>query len=149
MERLTARSPKNNMAYLVKVKRDEQDVESPYPNTLKAIIECFQKLAEYEDTGQTPVEVKRLADGKAVYEAYDGSKLDKADQYIEKLEKALHLACADAADDCCPHELYDYEIEKCGDCPHDCEVHQDTERDIACWENYYLQEAYKGIMSNR
>lgn len=49
MERLTARSVKNNMAYLVKVKPDEQEVESPYPNTLNAIIESFQRLAEYED----------------------------------------------------------------------------------------------------
>lgn len=86
---------------------------------------------------------------KLAEKAYDGSKLDKADQHIEKLEKALHLACADAADDCCPHELYDYDTEKCGDCPHDGEIHQDTERDIACWEKYYLQEAYKEIMSNR
>lgn len=110
---------------------------------------ALRKLADYEDAGISPEEVKRLAKGKAVYEAYDGSKLDKADQYIEKLEKALHLACADAADDCCPHELYDYETEKCGDCPHDGAIYQDTERDIACWENYYLQEAYNGIMSNR
>ncbi len=88
-------------------------------------------------------------EGKAIYEAYDGSKLDKADRYIEKLEKALHLSCVDAADDCCPHELYDYDTEKCGDCPHDGEIHQDTERDVACWKNYYLQEAYKEIMSNR
>ena len=49
MERLTARSVKNNMAYLVKVKPDEQEVESPYPNTLNAIIESFQRLAEYEN----------------------------------------------------------------------------------------------------
>jgi len=49
MERLTARSSKNNMAYLIKVKPNEQDVESPYPNTLKAIMECFQQLADFEN----------------------------------------------------------------------------------------------------
>lgn len=47
MERLTAIAP-NGMAYLVKVKPNEQEVESPYPNTLKAIMESFQRLAEYE-----------------------------------------------------------------------------------------------------
>ena len=35
----------------------------------------------------TPDEVTKLAEGKAIYEAYDGSKLDKVDQYIERLEK--------------------------------------------------------------
>jgi hypothetical protein len=60
MERLTARSPKNNMAYLVKVKPDEQEVESPYPNTLEAIIESFKRLAEYEDTGFNPEEITQL-----------------------------------------------------------------------------------------
>lgn len=34
---------------LVKVKDDEQDVESPYPNTLKAILECFSRLGELEN----------------------------------------------------------------------------------------------------
>ncbi len=49
MHRLTARSQKNNMAYLVNVKPNEQDVESPYPNTLKCIMEAFERLAQYED----------------------------------------------------------------------------------------------------
>ena len=62
MERLTARSPKNNMAYLVKVKPDEQDVESPYPNTLRCIIEAFERLAKYEDSGLSPEEIVRLND---------------------------------------------------------------------------------------
>lgn len=34
---------------LVKVKDDEQEVESPYPNTLKAILECFNRLGELEN----------------------------------------------------------------------------------------------------
>lgn len=34
---------------LVKVKDDEQEVESPYPNTLKAILECFERLGELEN----------------------------------------------------------------------------------------------------
>lgn len=49
MERLTARSPQNGLAYLVKVKSDEQEVDSAYPNTLRCILEAFNRLAEYED----------------------------------------------------------------------------------------------------
>lgn len=63
-DRLTARSPKNNMAYLVKVRPDEQEVESSYPNTLKCILEGFNRLAEYEDFFEqnktTPSELAEL-----------------------------------------------------------------------------------------
>ena len=58
MPRLTARSPKNDMAYLVNVKPGEQEVDSPYPNTLMCILECFDKLAQYEETGLEPEQVK-------------------------------------------------------------------------------------------
>jgi hypothetical protein len=58
--RLTTRSPKNNCAYLVKVKSDEQAVDSEYPNTLRCIIECFEKLAKYEDTGIEPEQIEAL-----------------------------------------------------------------------------------------
>ena len=67
MKRLTARNPINNMAYLVKVKQDEQDVESPYPNTLKAITESFKCLAEYEETGFSPKEVEKLKQQRDIY----------------------------------------------------------------------------------
>lgn len=60
MERLTARSQKNNLAYLTKVKPNEQEVDSPYPDTLKAILESFQQLAKYEDNGQTPEEQAKM-----------------------------------------------------------------------------------------
>ena len=59
MDRLTAIAP-NGMAYLVKVKPSEQDVESPYPNTLNCVLESFKRLAEYEDTGLTPEEIRDL-----------------------------------------------------------------------------------------
>jgi hypothetical protein len=58
--RLTTRSPKNNCAYLVKVKSDEQAVDSEYPNTLRCIIECFEKLAKYEETGLEPEQIEAL-----------------------------------------------------------------------------------------
>jgi hypothetical protein len=56
MDRLTARSPKNNLAYLVKVKSNEQAVDGSY-NTLMCIRESFEYLAAYEDTGLTPEQV--------------------------------------------------------------------------------------------
>ena len=72
MERLTAIAP-NGMAYLVKVKPNEQDVESPYPNTLKAIMESFQKLAEYEKLDAQGILIKipcKIVD-KVYYTGFD------------------------------------------------------------------------------
>jgi uncharacterized protein YdbL (DUF1318 family) len=88
MDRLTAREPHKSMAYLTKVKTDEQEIEASR-NTCLCIMESWERLAAYEDTGMTPEEVAKLAEGKALYEAYDGSKLDRADQYIGRLEKEL------------------------------------------------------------
>jgi len=64
-ERLTERSPKNGMAYLINVKQNEQVVESPYPNTLRCIMDSFNRLAAYEDSGLSPEEVQELAKAKA------------------------------------------------------------------------------------
>jgi len=61
MERLTAIAP-SGMAYLINVKPNEQDVESPHPNTLRCIMDSFNKLAEYEETGRTPDEITNLCD---------------------------------------------------------------------------------------
>ena len=47
-ERLTARN-KNGLAYLVNVKPNEQEVDSPHKNTLKCILDCFERLAQYEE----------------------------------------------------------------------------------------------------
>lgn len=67
-ERLTARSPKNNLAYLVNVKRTEQTLEGPY-NTLLCVRDAFEKLALYEETGLSPSEVAELS--KAEGESHD------------------------------------------------------------------------------
>ena len=48
IERLTARN-KDGFAYLVNVKPDEQEVNSPHKNTLKCILDCFERLAQYEE----------------------------------------------------------------------------------------------------
>lgn len=63
-ERLTARSSKNSMAYLVDVKTDEQKIEGSR-NTLMSIRESWERLAEYEDSGLSPSEVSELAQAKA------------------------------------------------------------------------------------
>ena len=59
MDRLTART-KNGFAYLVNVKPNEQVVECEHENTLNCIRDCFERLAQYEDTGLTPGDVKDL-----------------------------------------------------------------------------------------
>lgn len=59
-DRLTARNDKG-LAYFKKVKQDEQAVDSQYPNTLRAIFEGMQRLAEYEDKVPELIsEVERL-----------------------------------------------------------------------------------------
>lgn len=68
-KRLTARSPKNNMAYLVNVKENEQVVDSSY-NTLMCIRDAFEKLAIYEETvpellKTLEITIDRLDDGSA------------------------------------------------------------------------------------
>jgi len=64
MERLTARSPINNAAYLVNIKDDEQVLEGAY-NTLVCLKEAFDRLAAYEDSGLTTDEVQEFAKVKA------------------------------------------------------------------------------------
>jgi hypothetical protein len=51
MDRLTARN-EAGFAYLVNVKPNEQEVDSPHKNTLKCILNCFERLAQYEDAEQ-------------------------------------------------------------------------------------------------
>lgn len=76
MDRLTARSPNNNMAYLVGVKSNEQDLEGSY-NTLVCIRDAFEKLAQYEETGLSPEDAKELNNflGKAAKEYLNNEPL--------------------------------------------------------------------------
>jgi chromosome segregation ATPase len=60
MDRLTAREPHKSMAYLTKVKTDEQEIEASR-NTCLCIMESWDRLAAYEDTGYTPEDVAKLA----------------------------------------------------------------------------------------
>ena len=58
-ERLTNRT-NDGHAYLVNVKDDEQEVECKSKNTAQCILDSWERLAAYEDTGLTPEEVAAL-----------------------------------------------------------------------------------------
>lgn len=58
MKRLTAQAP-NGMYYLANIKPNEQAIEAS-KNTCECVMECFQKLGEYEDIGMTPDEIKDM-----------------------------------------------------------------------------------------
>jgi len=60
-ERLTGRN-NGGLAYLLNVKPNEQAIESSYPNTLNCILQSFERLAKYEDTGCYPIE-NDMSDG--------------------------------------------------------------------------------------
>lgn len=62
---------------------------------------------------------------------------------LETLKKAFDMACEESADSSCPNEFDLYECENCMDCPHQNELHEDTQRDINCWKQYYLQKTKK------
>ena len=81
MSRLTARTENGN-AYLVNVKPDEQEVDSPHKNTLQCILDCFERLAAYEDTGLEPDEIEALkiaSMGKSLAQIteFDGVTIDR------------------------------------------------------------------------
>jgi hypothetical protein len=57
------------------------------------------------------------------------------------LGMAFEKACEEAADSQCPHEVEEYECEKCKSCSHENELYENTERDIECWKQYYLSKA--------
>ena len=73
MNRLTKKFPGGYG--LVKVKDNEQDIESPYPNTLRACFESWQRLGAYEDTGLTPNEIVAFKAKLVKFsEAYKGAQ---------------------------------------------------------------------------
>jgi hypothetical protein len=94
MDRLTARRNDNGLAYLVGVKPDEQEVESPYPNTLRCILDCFERLATYEDIGLTPEEVvgfckelEKLTPGGSEFYNDPGKCLDWVKDWLSMTKK--------------------------------------------------------------
>ena len=59
MNRLTKRTPDGH-AYLVNVKSDEQEVDCASRNTAQCIMDSWERLAAYEDTGLSPADIATL-----------------------------------------------------------------------------------------
>lgn len=83
IERLTARD-KEGIAYLVNVKPDEQEVSSPHKNTLKCILDCFEKLAQYEEAeiahqSVKSEEVQEAIEWQVSLKGYHQNKWEKAE----------------------------------------------------------------------
>lgn len=67
---------------------------------------------------------------------------------LTQYKQALNEVCTDlACDDQCPDQMADFEPWlECENCPgRHGEIHQDTERDIRCFERYYLNKAAKAL----
>ena len=91
MDRLTARTENGN-AYLVNVKPDEQEVDSPHKNTLQCILDCFERLALYEDTGLEPEEIDHLRDLTKMVEGIEPDRLREIVE-AEKDGRLVVLPC--------------------------------------------------------
>ena len=122
-----AEAQADNMA-LVEALRKSLLLWKGWGNNNYAEDACYQsnlKVLEQPHPGDSlRKELKELQEGKAIYEAYDGSKLDKADQYIERLEKEL--------------EQYKRALELC------CRAHRPTEARLQGMINGFLAQAKTG-----
>lgn len=81
-------------------------------------------------------------------------KFGRIPDTIEVLRRALKLSVLDAAcDETCPSELYGWDCPTCRTCPNgdlkQAELHHNTERDVACWMEYYRENAREEIDDER
>ena len=92
-ERLTARN-KNGLAYLVNVKPNEQEVDSPHKNTLKCILDCFERLAQYEEAAidRQSVKSEDVAEAIEVLECIYPSQKEIMSGEYPHVADALDLA---------------------------------------------------------
>lgn len=119
------------------------------------LIHCVNS---YELTGLTPEEITTLKSESEQNQTYADIYKDICDKYgknfrelMEKakglvkerdtLKKALELACDDAADGCCPHEVYSFDCGKVRACPNQAGDREDSGIDKKCWYDYYIQQA--------
>ncbi len=87
-----------------------------------------------------------IINDKTAAGALDGAEVAReALKSVRVLQKAFDISCEAEADSCCPHEYDLYECDQCKDCPHQGEIHEDTQRDVECWKQYYLSEAWKSV----
>jgi hypothetical protein len=62
----------------------------------------------------------------------------------QDLAKALELACTSIADHCCPFDTEDTVWAECQGCDvtaGEPPVRHDIDRDVACWQRYFLEQA--------
>ena len=90
VERLTARTHDGH-AYLANVKDDEQEVECRSRNTAQCIMDSWERLAAYEDTGLSPADIATLtARAEAAEAERDACKADLKSivtQSVKDMEK--------------------------------------------------------------
>lgn len=112
MNRLTTRRADNGLAYLVGVKPNEQEVNSPHPNTLRCILDCFERLADYEDTGLTPEEIEIMFRAHTALRDMKNSLLSEIKQVKKERDRAIEdtrgycVSCAFVRD-CAKHDNND------------------------------------------
>ena len=99
MERLTARTHDGH-AYLANVKDDEQEVECRSRNTAQCIMDSWERLAAYEDTGLSPADIPALTVRAEAAEA-------RADAAVEDLKLALIDEALDPCQ-CCEYGCTDH-----------------------------------------
>ena len=126
-ERLTNRTHDGH-AYLVNVKDDEQEVECKSENTAQCILDSWERLAAYEDTGLTPEEIAHAKDLLAA---------EKDGQLYTVHDVAVILANAIGDDCACNINSNDEWL------PQLCELQEACPEPVgvACWEQYLKHRA--------
>ena len=143
-ERLTNRTHDGH-AYLVNVKDDEQEVECKSENTAQCILDSWERLAAYEDTGLTPevcaeyrkFEDEVIASGMSFGEVVKLMHAEKDGKLYTSHDVAVILASAIGDDCACNINSNDEWL------PQLCELQEACPRPagVACWEQYLKHRA--------
>lgn len=108
--------------------------------------DCKNKLAANER-----VSVKVISCLKFAQKMLDRLKpeIEEKNLRIAMLESAFEMSCRELATGyCCPIEFNNYECEKCKSCSHNTDTYYHTERDTACWKDYFMQKTQKQEKKN-
>ena len=97
VERLTARTHDGH-AYLANVKDDEKEVECGSRNTALCIIDSWERLAAYEDTGLSPADIPALTARAEAAEAERDRAIKQMCRFCKSLDKKAGIKPVCAAD---------------------------------------------------
>ena len=97
MDRLTARTHDGH-AYLANVKDDEQEVECRSRNTAQCIMDSWERLAAYEDTGLSPADIPALTARAEAAEAERDRAIKQMCRFCKSLDKKAGIKPVCAAD---------------------------------------------------